>query len=93
MTGFFFLSKYQKLTRLESGLVRRQRGGTSALSKRAKTSGLVRRRSGANEVSVVKAQMDIFGMAGGPVRPPLVNITDAEMNELRTMSEGWQPIL
>src|SRR6267142_741104 len=45
------------------------------------------------EVSVVKAQMDILGMAGGPVRPPLVNVTDEEMSELRTMLESWGPIL
>jgi len=53
----------------------------------------IRGRRKGYEVSVVKAQMDIFGMAGGPVRPPLVNVTEAEMNELRTISESWGPIL
>jgi 5-dehydro-4-deoxyglucarate dehydratase len=53
----------------------------------------IRGRRKGYEVSVVKAQMDIFGMAGGPVRPPLVNVTEPEMNELRTISESWGPIL
>lgn len=53
----------------------------------------IRSRRKGYEVSVVKAQMDIFGMAGGPVRPPLVNVTESEMNELRTISESWGPIL
>ena len=53
----------------------------------------VRARRKGYEVSVVKAQMDILGMAGGPVRPPLVNVTEAEMSELRTMLESWGPIL
>jgi 5-dehydro-4-deoxyglucarate dehydratase len=45
------------------------------------------------EVSVVKAKMSILGMAGGPVRPPLVNVSDVEMDELRKMLETWGPIL
>jgi 5-dehydro-4-deoxyglucarate dehydratase len=53
----------------------------------------IRGRRKGYEVSVVKAQMDILGMAGGPVRPPLVNVTEAEMNELRTISESWGAIL
>jgi 5-dehydro-4-deoxyglucarate dehydratase len=53
----------------------------------------IRARRKGYEVSVVKAQMDILGMTGGPVRPPLVDVTDAEMTELRTISEGWGPIL
>jgi len=53
----------------------------------------IRARRKGYEVSVVKAQMDILGMAGGPVRPPLVNVTEAEMSELRTMLESWGPIL
>ena len=45
------------------------------------------------EVSVVKAKMDILGMAGGPVRPPLVNVSDGEIDELRRMLATWQPVL
>ncbi|MGH9971274.1 MAG: 5-dehydro-4-deoxyglucarate dehydratase [Pyrinomonadaceae bacterium] len=53
----------------------------------------VRARRKGYEVSVVKAQMNILGMAAGPVRPPLVNVSDNEMVELREMLEGWQPVL
>src|SRR5919202_1630623 len=45
------------------------------------------------EVSVVKAKMDILRMAGGPVRPPLVNVTGEEVDELRKMLETWKPVL
>jgi 5-dehydro-4-deoxyglucarate dehydratase len=45
------------------------------------------------EVSVVKAKMSILGMASGPVRPPLVNVSDEEMVELEKMLETWRPIL
>ena len=45
------------------------------------------------EVSVVKAQMDFVGFAGGPVRPPLVNLRDEEMSELKRITETWRPIL
>lgn len=45
------------------------------------------------EVSVVKAIMDILGRAGGPVRPPLVDVTAEEIAELRLMLETWQPVL
>lgn len=41
------------------------------------------------EVSVMKAMMDLLGLAGGPVRAPLVDVTDAERDELRTMLERW----
>ncbi len=37
--------------------------------------------------------MDIIGLTGGPVRPPLLDITDDEITELRAMLEGWQSIL
>lgn len=42
------------------------------------------------EVSVMKAMMDLLGRAGGPVRAPLVDVTEAERAELRTMLEGWR---
>jgi 5-dehydro-4-deoxyglucarate dehydratase len=45
------------------------------------------------EVSVVKAKMDILGMAGGPVRPPLANVSEEEMVELREMLAKWQDVL
>ena len=45
------------------------------------------------EVAVVKATMDILGLAGGPVRPPLVNVSAEEMIELRTMLENWKAVV
>ena len=45
------------------------------------------------EVSVVKAKMGIVGLAGGPVRPPLLNVTREEVDELRKMLETWKPVL
>lgn len=45
------------------------------------------------EVSVMKAMMDLLGIAGGPVRAPLVDVTDAERAELQTMLEGWRNYL
>ncbi len=45
------------------------------------------------EVSVVKTTMDVIGLAGGPVRPPLVNLTDHERSELSQMLKSWQSFL
>lgn len=45
------------------------------------------------EVSVMKAMMDIIGLTGGPVRPPLLNVRADEVNELRAMLEAWKPVL
>ncbi len=45
------------------------------------------------EVSVMKAAMDIIGLTGGPVRPPLPNVRPEEMKELASMLEKWKPVL
>ncbi|HEX9423229.1 MAG TPA: 5-dehydro-4-deoxyglucarate dehydratase [Pyrinomonadaceae bacterium] len=45
------------------------------------------------EVSVVKSIMDIVGLTGGPVRPPLVNLGEEELVELSKMMENWRPFL
>jgi 5-dehydro-4-deoxyglucarate dehydratase len=45
------------------------------------------------EVSAMKAMMERLGLAGGPVRPPLVEVTDAERAELQRMLDGWRPWL
>ena len=45
------------------------------------------------EVSVVKSIMDIVGLAGGPVRPPLVNVCEEEIVELRKMLQNWGSFL
>ena len=40
------------------------------------------------EVSVMKAMMDMIGLVGGPVRPPLVNLRDERGVSLRELLEG-----
>ena len=45
------------------------------------------------EVSAMKALMDMAGLVGGPVRPPLVDVRDAEKQELRAILDTWQPFL
>ena len=45
------------------------------------------------EVSTMKALMDMGGMSGGPVRPPLVDVAAAEREELRSILKTWKPFL
>ncbi|MGE0126808.1 MAG: 5-dehydro-4-deoxyglucarate dehydratase [Blastocatellales bacterium] len=45
------------------------------------------------EVSAMKAMMDMVGLRGGPVRPPLPNVRAEEREELRAMLEKWKPFL
>jgi 5-dehydro-4-deoxyglucarate dehydratase len=45
------------------------------------------------EVSAMKAMMAPIGLAGGPVRPPLVEVNDAERGELQRMLDGWREYL
>jgi 5-dehydro-4-deoxyglucarate dehydratase len=45
------------------------------------------------EVSAMKALMDLVGLNGGPVRPPLVNVTPEELDELRTILGHWEKYL
>jgi 5-dehydro-4-deoxyglucarate dehydratase len=42
------------------------------------------------EVSTMKTLMDLAGQAGGPVRPPLVDVKPEEVEELRAILQGWQ---
>ncbi len=44
------------------------------------------------EVSVMKAMMDLLGLAGGPVRAPLPNLRPDELGELRALVERWKPV-
>jgi hypothetical protein len=37
--------------------------------------------------------MDMVGMNGGPVRPPLVNVTEEELDELRVILGRWEKFL
>ncbi len=41
----------------------------------------------------MKAMMDMVGLAGGPVRPPLVNVRPEEQKELRGILDQWQDFL
>jgi len=45
------------------------------------------------EVAALKAMMDMIGLNGGPVRPPLVNVTPHELDELRTILSRWEKYL
>ena len=45
------------------------------------------------EVSAMKTMMDMVGLNGGPVRPPLVNVTPEEEDELRTILATWEKFL
>jgi 5-dehydro-4-deoxyglucarate dehydratase len=45
------------------------------------------------EVSAMKAMMDMVGLAGGPVRPPLVDLRPDEIELLRGSLDKWQPWL
>jgi 5-dehydro-4-deoxyglucarate dehydratase len=42
------------------------------------------------EVSVMKAMMDMIGLAGGPVRPPLVNLRPDEIKSLEATLGRWR---
>jgi 5-dehydro-4-deoxyglucarate dehydratase len=42
------------------------------------------------EVSVMKAMMDMIGLVGGPVRAPLIDMRQEDVETLRTMIERWQ---
>jgi len=44
------------------------------------------------EVSVMKSLMDLLGLAGGPVRPPLANLRPEEVDTLRGGLEAWRGV-
>ncbi len=45
------------------------------------------------EVSAMKAMMDMVGLVGGPVRPPLVDLKKEDIEALRAGLEKWKPWL
>ena len=45
------------------------------------------------EVSAMKSIMDLMHLAGGPVRPPLLNVKSDEMPELQRIFEAYKPWL
>jgi 5-dehydro-4-deoxyglucarate dehydratase len=42
------------------------------------------------EVSAMKVMLDMLGRRGGIVRPPLVEVAEAERAELQTILDGWR---
>lgn len=53
----------------------------------------LRDRSRGYEVAVMKAAMDVIGLAGGPVRPPLTNVTDRDREDVRKLMEVYREYL
>jgi 5-dehydro-4-deoxyglucarate dehydratase len=53
----------------------------------------IRSRRKGYEVSTMKAMMEMIGLNAGPVRPPLVNVTPEEEDELRTILSAWEKFL
>ena len=53
----------------------------------------IRSRRKGYEVSTMKVLMDLAGLVGGPVRPPLVTVTAEERDELRVILDSWKPFL
>lgn len=45
------------------------------------------------EVSAMKAMMDMIGLVGGPVRPPLVDLRPEEIKAMQATLEQWRPWL
>jgi 5-dehydro-4-deoxyglucarate dehydratase len=45
------------------------------------------------EVSIMKEMMNQLGMAAGPVRPPLPQVTEEDKKLVRQMLENWSPVL
>jgi len=45
------------------------------------------------EVSVMKSLMDLLGLAGGPVRPPLANLRPEEVETLRAGVAAWKAVV
>jgi 5-dehydro-4-deoxyglucarate dehydratase len=43
------------------------------------------------EVSAMKAMMDMIGLTGGPVRPPLVDLRPDELESVRATLDRWRP--
>jgi 5-dehydro-4-deoxyglucarate dehydratase len=53
----------------------------------------IRSRRKGYEVSTMKALMDMAGLAGGPVRAPLVEVRPEEREELRAILSKWKEFL
>ena len=40
----------------------------------------------------MKAMLDMLGLSGGPVRPPLVEVPGAERTGLQSILDGWRSV-
>jgi 5-dehydro-4-deoxyglucarate dehydratase len=49
--------------------------------------------AGVTKCPAMKAMMDMVGLNGGPVRPPLANVRPEEEDELRTILATWEKFL
>ena len=45
------------------------------------------------EVSAMKTLLELRGLAGGPVRPPLIDVKTEEHSELQAILDGWKEFL
>jgi len=45
------------------------------------------------EVSVMKEMMNQLGMAAGPARPPLPQVSPADKRDIQNLLEKWKPVL
>ncbi|HKR22657.1 MAG TPA: 5-dehydro-4-deoxyglucarate dehydratase [Pyrinomonadaceae bacterium] len=53
----------------------------------------IRSRRKGYEVSTMKTMMEMVGLNAGPVRPPLINVTPEEENELSAILATWEKFL
>jgi 5-dehydro-4-deoxyglucarate dehydratase len=53
----------------------------------------IRERHRGYEVSVMKEAMDMLGMVGGPVRPPLMNVREHDLADIRNLMEVYKEVL
>ena len=44
------------------------------------------------EVSVMKALMNMLGLSGGRVRPPLVELPEEDLAELHVLAGSWASV-
>ena len=53
----------------------------------------IRERQRGYEVAVMKEAMEMLGMPAGPVRPPLMNVREQDMPDIRALMEVYKEVL
>jgi 5-dehydro-4-deoxyglucarate dehydratase len=53
----------------------------------------IRERHRGYEVAVMKEAMDMLGMVGGPVRPPLMNVREHDIADIRALMDVYKDVL